>query len=161
MMPWHPLLVTVLISAALSSVRFPVAFAKDKLLKFQLVSMGEIDDTQATEAGFRTHWWDFAHFGFNSYKASDGEVLRIFYDDFTSAEEADRFFEWKSAQAFKVLAKNSKRDARAKTTEYHAELVPADNHSVVEVIWVVGVSVHIVRARNLADAQIFEKQYRR
>jgi len=87
--------------------------------------------------------------------------LIIFYDDFTTAEEAKRFFEWKSGRAFKVLTKTSKRDAKGKTTEYHAELVPEDDHSDVEVIWVVGVSVHIVRDRNLADARIFEKQYRR
>jgi len=147
----------VLIAAALSTLLLPAIFGKDKPLTFQLVSMGEIDDTEATDAGFRTHWWDVAHFGFNSYKASDGEGLIIFYDDFATAEEAKRFFDWKSGRAFKILEKTSKRDAKRKPTEHSAELVPEDDHSSVELMWVVGVSVHILRARKLADARVFEK----
>lgn len=157
MTPSRLLLYTV---AALSAVPLSLTFAKDKPLRFQLVSMGEINDTEATNAGFRTHWWDEAHFGFNSYKASDGEGLILFYDDFTNAEEATRFFEWKSGRAFTILERTSKRNTKGKTTEYHAELVPGDDHSDFEVIWVVGISVHIVRDRKLADARIFEKQYR-
>ena len=79
----------------------------------------------------------------------------VLYDDFTTAEEAKRFFEWKSGRAFKVLKKTTKTDAKGKTIEYHAELVPEDDHSEVEVMWVVGVSVHMVRARSLEDARAF------
>ena len=82
-------------------------------------------------------------------------------NDFSTAEEATRFFEWKSGRAFKILEKTSKKDATGKASGYHAELVPEFDHSDFEVIWVVGVSIHIVRDRNLADARIFEKRYRR
>ena len=161
MMPSRPLLQAGLISSALFALLLPATFAKDKPHRFRLVSVGEINDTEATNAGFRTHRWDEAHFGFNSYKASDGAGLILFYDDFTAAEEATRFFEWKSGRAFTILEKTRKRNEKGKTTEYHAELVPEDDLSDFEVIWVIGVSVHIVRDRNLADARIFEKQYRR
>lgn len=132
-----------------------------KPLTFQKVAMGEIEDKAATNAGFQTRWWSGAHFGFTGYKASNGNALAIYYDDFDKPEEAKRFLDWKAAKAFKVLSQSTKRDTDGKPIEYRVELVPESDRSDVEVMWVVGVAVHWIHARTVDDALVLEKLYRK
>ena len=132
-----------------------------KPLTFQMVAMGEIEDKAATNAGFQTRWWSGAHFGFTGYKASNGNALAIYYDDFDKPEEAKRFLDWKAAKAFKVLSQSTKRDTDGKPIEYRVELVPESDRSDVEVMWVVGVAVHWIYARTVDDALVLEKLYRK
>ena len=122
--------------------------------------MGEIEDKEATKAGFHTKGWTGAHFGFTSFKASNGKGLLVIYDDFETREEAKRFFDWKVERSFRVLSKTAKTDPNG-NAEYRAELTPELNHQGVELMWVVGRSVHVVRADNLEDASEFEQWYRR
>jgi hypothetical protein len=129
-------------------------------LTFQNAAMGEIEDKAATNAGFRTRSWSGAHFGFTTYKASNGSALAVYYDDFNKPEEAKRFLDWKAAKAFKVLSQSTKKDTDGKPIKYRVELVPASDRSDVEVMWVVGVAVHWISARTLDDALAFEKLYR-
>jgi hypothetical protein len=137
------------------------ADASDKKpVTFQTVAMGEIEDTAATKAGFRTKLWSFAHFGFTTFKASVGNTLTVFYDDFNKAEEAKRFLNWKLSKAFEVLSQTTKTDPNGRPAEYHVELVPEAQRSDVEVMWVVGTAVHWIRARTLEDARELERQYR-
>ena len=123
--------------------------------------MGEIEDTNATKAGFHTRWWSNAHFGFTAFKASNGNSLTVFYDDFTTPEEAKRFLDWKVENSAKVLSRSTKTDADGKPIEFRAELLPESGPAYVEVIWVVGVAVHWIRASSIDDALELEKQYRR
>jgi len=131
-----------------------------KPLTFQNVAMGEIEDKAATNAGFQTRWWSGAHFGFTAYRASNGNSLAVYYDDFNKPEEAKRFLDWKADKAFKVLSKSTKRDVDDKPIEYRVELVPDSDRSDVEVVWVVGVAVHWIHARTLDYALVLEKLYR-
>ena len=144
----------------LSSV--PAECADKKPLTFQTTgSMGEINDTQATDSGFRTRWWSFAHFGFTNFKMSNGKVLTVYYDDFTEPEQAKRFLDWKTNKAFKVLSRSTKTNADGKPMEYRAEFVPEWDHSRVDVMWVVGTAVHWINAYHLEDARELERQYRK
>ena len=65
--------------------------------------MGEIEYKPATEAGFRTRGWSHAHFWFTVFKASDGNALTVYYDDFANPDEAKRFFDWKANKASQVF----------------------------------------------------------
>jgi hypothetical protein len=145
--------------AALLLFWIPAECADKKPVVFRVVSMGEIEDTEATKAGFHTRWWPDAHFGFTSFRASNGKGLLVIYDDFQKPDEAKRFFDWKVGRSFKVLSQTTKADPKGNTVEYRAESVPASDHSSIEVMWVVGVSVHVISAQNLADALELERQY--
>jgi hypothetical protein len=133
--------------------------ADKKVLTYKIVVMGEIEDKAATKAGFHTKWWPDAHFGFTTYKASDGSALAVYYDDFDRPEDGKRFLDWKAANAFKVLSQSTKRNARGKPVKYRVELIPESDRSNVEVMWVVGAAVHWISARTLDGALAFEKLY--
>ena len=133
--------------------------AEDKSVVFKSSgSMGEINDTQATKAGFRSPVFSYAHFGFTNFKASNGESLMVLYGDFRDPEEARRYLDWRVGRASKVLSPVMTTHVKD-ATEYRAEIVPESNHSAVDVIWVVGVTVHVIRAKNLASALELERQY--
>jgi len=122
--------------------------------------MGELELTDATKAKFRTDGWSAAHFGFTSFKASNGKGLLVIYDDFQTHDEAKRFFDWKVERSFRVRSKTAKTDPNGNCVECRAELVSAPNDQSVEVMWVVGRSVHVISANNLDDALEFERWYR-
>lgn len=147
------------IAAAALLVQTLAVCAQEKSLTFKNRSMGEIDDTQATKAGFRSPAFGYAHFGFTNFKASNGEALMMLYGEFRNPEEAKHYFDWKVGRASKVLSQAMKTNHKDMTSEYRAELVPESDHSGVEVMWVVGVAVHVIRARKLADALELESQY--
>jgi hypothetical protein len=50
--------------------------AAKRPLNFQIAVMADGEDQDATKAGFQTRNWNSAHFGYNGYKASDGQRLR-------------------------------------------------------------------------------------
>ena len=126
---------------------------------YRCVAMGEIDDKAATNAGFQTKGWSYAHFGFTACKASNGNGWTVFYDDFDKPAEAQRFLDFKAGSAFKVLSRSTKKDADGKPVKYRVELIPKADRSEVDVMWVVGVTVHWITARSLEDATAFEKLY--
>lgn len=131
-----------------------------KPLTFEVLSMGEIKDKAATDAGFKTKLWSYAHFGFTEFRASNGSGAMVYYDDFSTPEEAKKFLDWSTARAFKVLSQSTKTDAHGKPMEYRAAFIPDYNHSLVERMWVVGTDVHWIRASTLQDALKLEKWYR-
>jgi hypothetical protein len=131
-------------------------------LTFQNGAMGEIEDTAATEAGFQTRGWPHAHFGFTVFKAPNGNALTVYYDDFANPDEAKRFFDWKAHKASQVLWRDTQRDADGKPVayRYRAELVPQRKRHYVEVMWVVGATVHWIDSADLHEAIELEGQYR-
>ena len=147
------------IAAAALLVQAPAVCAEDKSLIFKDGSMGEIDDTQATKAGFRSPVFGYAHFGFTNFKTANGEPLMMLYGDFRNPEEAKHYFDWKVGRASKVFSQATKTNQKDMTTEYRAEFVPESGHRGVEVMWVAGVTVHAIRAQKLTDALELESQY--
>jgi hypothetical protein len=131
-------------------------------LTFQYVAMGEIRDKLATEAGFRTRGWSYAHFGFTEFKTPKGTVLTLYYDDFANADEAKRFFDWKAHKASQVLWRDTQTDADGKPIAYRysAEFAPRAGRRYGEVMWVVGATVHWIDSADLAEADELEGQYR-
>src|SRR4051794_3311610 len=125
----------ILITVAMLLNQIPVVSAGEKPLTFRTVSMGEIKDKEATKAGFHTKGWTEAHFGFTSFKASNGKGLLVIYDDFDTREEAKHFFNWKVERSFRLLSKTARTDPNGNAAEYRAELTPELNHQGVELIW--------------------------
>jgi hypothetical protein len=131
-------------------------------LTFQKVTMGEIQGKLATEAGFRTRGWPHAHFGLTVFKAPNGNALTMYYGDFANPDEAKRFFDWKAHKASQVLWRDTQTDADGKPIgyRYRAEFVPQRKRRYVEVMWVVGVTVHWIDSTDLREAVELEGQYR-
>ena len=150
----------ILTTVAMLLCRIPAVSGQRKALTFRTASMGEIEDKEATKAGFRTKGWTEAHFGFTTFKASNGRGLLVMYDDFESREEARRFFDWKVGRAFRVLSRTVKTESTGNAVEYRAELMPAASNPDKEVLWVVGLSVHLISAAHLDDALELERWYR-
>ena len=144
------------ISAAALFLGIPAKCSDKKPLTFQVTVMADIEDTEAAKAGFHTH-----HFGSTVYKASNSAILTLMYGYFKGADEAERFLEWNVKKSFKVLSQTTKTDPNGNPIEYRAELVPQWDHSLTEVMWVVGEKVRWIFARNPDDAHELEKQYRR
>src|SRR5215467_8977259 len=111
----------VIVAVAALAVQGPAASANEKPLTFRTISMGEIEDTQATKAGFRTRGWSHAHFGVTLFKASNGNALEVFYDDFDKPVEAKRFMDWKAKKSRKILSQSTKTDPNGKIIEYRVE----------------------------------------
>lgn len=59
-----------------------------------------------------------------------------------------------------MLAKEIKKGAAGNPIEYRAELVPEWDHSLVEVMWVVGNMTRWIVTKNREDALQLEKYYR-
>lgn len=131
-------------------------------LTFQNVAMGEIQDKLATEAGFRTRGWSYAHFGFTEFKIPKGNALTVYYDDFVNPDEAKRFFDWKARKASQILWRDTQTDADGNPIEYRysAEFASRGKRRSVEVMWVVGATVHWIDSADLAEADELEGQYR-
>lgn len=131
-------------------------------LTFQNGAMGEIEYNPATKAGFQTRGWHSAHFGFSLFKTPDGNALTVYYDNFATPDEAKRFFDWKAQKASQVLWRDTETDADGKPVghRYRAEFAPQGKQRYMEVMWVVGASVHWIDAADLHEAIELEGQYR-
>jgi len=125
-----------------------------------MTMVGEIDISEATNAGFRTHGWPDAHFGFAALKASNGEGLTVYYGDFDTAEEARRFLDWKASNSFKLISRSTEKDANSNLIEYRAQVLPELDRTDLELIWVVGMSVHWIRGHTLKNALELERQWK-
>lgn len=133
-----------------------------KPLTFQKIAKGEIEYKAATEAGFRTRRGSDAHFGFTVFKASNGNALTVYHDDFANPDDAKRFFDWKAHKASQVLWQYTQTDAGGKPIgyRYRAELAPQRRRRYVEVMWVVGAAVQWIDSADLEYALELEGQYR-
>lgn len=133
-----------------------------KPLTFQNVAMGEIEDKAATEAGFQTRGWSYAHFGFTVFKASTGKAVTVNYGDFANPDEAKRFFDWKAHKASLVLWRSTQTDNDGKPIGYRywAEVAPQRKRRTIEYMWVVGVAVQWIDSADLDEAHGLEGQYR-
>jgi hypothetical protein len=73
----------------------PIAQSDDRPLTFSLARMGDMFDKQAAAAGFRTKIPSGVHLGFKEFEAPDGEKLWTHDGEFRTAEEANKYMNWK------------------------------------------------------------------
>lgn len=135
--------------------------AADKPLTFQVTVMADGEDQDAAEAGFQTVHWKGAHFGYNGYKASDGQRLSLKYGEFRTEDEARRYFEWSLEKAAQVIKKGDRRDAKGKVVGLRAEVSLKSGQAAYAVMWTEGAIFREVSADDLAHAVALEKQYSR
>jgi hypothetical protein len=154
-----PALAIITVSLALLSAR---ANCDDKKpLTFEITMRGEIDDKAATDAGFRTTYFPYAHLAFTNLRASDGEAAAIHRGYFKTADDARRYFDWNlDKRAGKIIARGDKPRSDGKPVERRAEyLLKSDKESRTWVVtWTDAEVVTIVYAPTLECALEIEKQ---
>jgi len=121
--------------------------------------MAEVDDREATEAGFSADGFGYMHLGSTLFKASDGEVLFIEYAELRSPEEARRYLDWNLAKSSKILTQGTKTDSNKKSVGYRAEVLRKQDQPDAAVMWTAGAMFRVIYARTLADALELEKRY--
>ncbi len=129
-----------------------------KPLTFRVTLMGEIDDKEATEAGFRTSFFNYAHLGFTDFEASDGEKISILSGYFKTANEANRYFDWNLKGFSKVTTQGDKADHDGKTVGRRAELLMKSKQKTWAVMWTNGQTFRVIYAPTLECALEVEKQ---
>jgi hypothetical protein len=130
-----------------------------KSLEFRAVWMGEIEDIEATKAGFRSDGWDRNHLGTTIFEASDGERLSVDYAEFSSPQEASRYFDWKVGKCSNILKQGAYTDPRTKSSGQRAEVVPPRGKKTITVMWTAGTRFREINAKSLPDALELEKRY--
>lgn len=90
--------------------------------KFRATLAGEIDDGEATKAGFHTARSSRTHLGFTVYEGC-GENMTVTYAEFSSSQDANRYLNWNMSKALKVFTQSSKADSDGKQIGYRAEVL--------------------------------------
>ena len=133
--------------------------AAKRPLNFQITARADGEDQEATEAGFQTRNWDSAHFGYNRYKASDGQRLDSKYGEFRTEDEATRYFDWSLAKAAQVITEGDTVDRKGNHVGRRAEVSLKPDRSSYAVMWTHGAMFREILAGDLAHAIALEKQY--
>lgn len=133
--------------------------AAKRPLTFQITARADVVDQEATEAGFQTRNWDSAEFGYDRYKASDGQRLDSKYGEFRTEDEATRYFDWSLAKAAQVITKGDKLDRKGNHVGRRAEVSLKPDRSSYAVMWTHGATFREIYAGDLAHAIALEKQY--
>ena len=132
--------------------------AAKRPLNFQTTARADGEDQEATEAGFQTLNWDSAHFGYNRYKASDGQRLDSKYGDFRTEDEATRYFDWSVAKAAQVITEGDTLDRKGNHVGRRAEVSLKPDRSSYAVMWTHGATFREILAADLAHAIALENQ---
>jgi hypothetical protein len=128
-----------------------------KCEQFLRILAAEMIDADATKAGFRTAGSSVTHLGATGVDAC-GERLTVQYAEFSSPEDAKRYFDWNVSRASKVLVQGDKTDSKGKKVGYRAETALQD-HTGSAVMWTSGPMFRMILGRSLKDALELEKQY--
>ena len=129
-------------------------------LTFHPTIMGEMEDSAATKAGFRTSYFRSTHLGFHKYDASDGEQAEIHNGDFVNADEARRYFDWNlENRTAQVLRQGDKPGPDGKTVGRRAEFLAKSEtkEKIWGVMWTNGDQFHLITAPTLECARALEK----
>jgi hypothetical protein len=143
--------ILVLASLAHSAAKRP--------LNFQITARADGEDQEATEAGFQTRNWESAHFGYDRYKASDGQRLDSKYGEFRTEDEATRYFDWSLTKAAQVITEGDTLDRKGNHVGRRAEVSLKPDRSSYAVMWTHGAMFREILAGDLAHAIALEKQY--
>jgi hypothetical protein len=131
-------------------------------LTFESVSMGEIIDTEATDAGFESFEAGKAKLAFTAFKASDGEVLTVQHGRFGTPDEASRYFHWViQKRATGILNQGSKLDKNGRVIGVRAEVVVKLPGASSAILWTNNQHFFVVFSPSQSDAVELEKRYER
>lgn len=133
--------------------------AAKRPLNFQITVMADGEDQEATKAGFQTRNWNIAHFGYNGYRASDGQRLDSKYGEFRTEDEAKRYFDWSLAKAAQVITEGDTLDHEGNHVGRRAEVSLKPDRSSYAVMWTRGAMFREILANDLAHAIALEKRY--
>jgi hypothetical protein len=139
-------------SGQASSLTSPVPPNQDapKKMKFELGIVGEGRDE------------DGVHLGFSNYKASDGIGLIALYTYFSSAEEAQNYFQKQLAEAAKVIERKKKLNSVGKVVGERAQILKrvGPQKTSPAVLWTDGITFHEIYSSSLEDILELEKVYK-
>jgi hypothetical protein len=135
-----------------------VTGAASKCDKFRPTIAGEIDDGDATKAGFHTVSSSRTHLGFTGYEGC-GQTMTVQYGEFSSSQEAKRFFDWKVSKALKVFTQGTKADSDGKQIGYRAEVMVGPKQDALALMWTHGAMFRVIYSRSLTSARTLERQY--
>jgi hypothetical protein len=92
-------------------------------LKYERIMMGELIDNDATSQGFKTVGSDETKLAFTRFKATDGEILTLPDGEFSSPDEAKRYFDrMMTSGSLKIMKQGKKLNASGKSVGWGAEL---------------------------------------
>ena len=122
----------------------------------------EVEDRDATQAGFSTRSFSNAHFYVDWEPLREGEWWKLTFADFGTPEEAKRFLDWKVARSAKILKQETETNPKGNTVSYRAEVEVVDekNQPTIELMWVIRGHFRVISVRSLNDARDLEKRYR-
>ena len=126
--------------------------------KFRPTIAGEIDDGEATKAGFHTARSSRTHLGFTGYEGC-GESMTVKYAEFSSSQDANRYFNWNMSKTLKVFTQGSKAGSDGKQIGYRAEALVGPKADTFAVMWTNGAMFRAVYGRSLPSVRALEKQY--
>jgi hypothetical protein len=91
-------------------------------LKYERIMMGELIDNDATSQGFKTVGSDETKLAFTRFKATDGEILTLPDGEFSSPDEAKRYFDrMMTSGSLKIMKQGKKLNASGKSVGWRAE----------------------------------------
>jgi hypothetical protein len=123
---------------------------KQALVKFDPIIMGEMTR-------------DGLHFGFTTYKGSDGESLQIDYTSFGDADQARNYFQAQLDKAAKVNARSEKLSPKTgEVVGERAEVVFSDGsqRAALVILWTDGRTFHEIYSSSIADSLELERIYK-
>lgn len=85
--------------------------------------------------------------------------MTVRYAEFSSSQDANRYFNWNMSKALKVFTQSSKADSDGKQIGYRAEVLVGPKPDAFAVMWTNGAMFRAIYSRSLPGARAFEKQY--
>ena len=123
---------------------------KPRPLTFEIVMAADGFDRLAEEAGFHTH------LAFTTFDASNGKRAVRTSAYFNTAEEAERYFDWKLKQAGQIFTQGNKT-VKGKVVGRRA--VTSSKTGLWEVMWIYGSTFRSYSSDDRAVALELERQY--
>jgi hypothetical protein len=137
----------------------PVEAARaHRRLTFKNVSMGEIIDSEATDAGFESFEAGRVKLAFTAFKASDGEGLTVQHGMFRTPDEASRYFHWMiEKRATDILNQGSKLGKNGGVIGVRAEVVVKLPGASSAIMWTNSQHFFVIFSPSLSGAVELEK----
>ena len=139
----------------------PAPKDRSRSLTFQIEMMGEIVDEAASATGLATAGRERVTLGTTTFKASNGNRLTLESSDFLSSTDAKQYFDFRLAQAARVISRTEKKDKNGANIGYRAEIAVPDqaSHKEWTILWTSGARFYAIDAASLADGREFETLY--
>ncbi|HET9697466.1 MAG TPA: hypothetical protein VFP40_11410 [Terriglobales bacterium] len=130
-------------------------------LTFTETMSGDFEDRESTKAGFHTYLHDHVHLGFRNLDSSDGEKVTVYNAQFSTADEAERYFDWTlKKKAARIFKQENRNDRDGKSVGRRAEFLLKSDPKTKEweVIWTDQFHFVLVSAPSLECAEEIYRQ---